>query len=135
MNKAKCAKCGTIIESKSVHDFQQCKCGAVFIDGGDEYQRCGFDKPSSLLLWDGEGFKPFKGLSNDLKFENKAFPFLSKEILLEHDLKEARDMCEEPETKKRIKELDAINHSSRDYAKKNKNVKLRKSTLIRKKGE
>jgi hypothetical protein len=118
MNKAKCARCGTVIESKSVHDFQQCKCGAIFVDGGDEYQRCGFNKPSDILLWDGEEFKPW----ND---EKLSFDYL----------KEVQQMCEEPETKKRIKELDAINHSSRDYAKKNKNVKLRKSTLIRKKGE
>ena len=33
--KIKCLKCNDIIESKSVHDLQRCKCGACFIDGGD----------------------------------------------------------------------------------------------------
>lgn len=41
-NRIKCKKCQDIIESKDVHDFQTCKCGAVSVDGGQEYQR---------LLW------------------------------------------------------------------------------------
>ena len=38
-NRIKCKKCGDIIESKSVHDFVECKCGAVAVDGGHEYLR------------------------------------------------------------------------------------------------
>lgn len=41
--KIKCLKCNDIIESKSVHDLQRCKCGACFIDGGDKYTRVGGD--------------------------------------------------------------------------------------------
>ena len=40
-NKIRCRKCGEVIESKSVHDFKYCKCGAVFVDGGREYLRRG----------------------------------------------------------------------------------------------
>lgn len=40
-NKARCKKCDTIVESKSVHDYQRCKCGAIFVDGGLEYCRRG----------------------------------------------------------------------------------------------
>jgi hypothetical protein len=40
-NSARCRKCGTCIESKSVHDWVQCKCGAIFVDGGKEYIRQG----------------------------------------------------------------------------------------------
>lgn len=41
-NVIRCKKCGDIIESKSVHDFKFCKCGAVAVDGGKEYlRRCG----------------------------------------------------------------------------------------------
>jgi hypothetical protein len=40
-NKAQCLKCGDIIESKSVHDWVQCSCAAVFVDGGKEYLRRG----------------------------------------------------------------------------------------------
>lgn len=40
-NSIKCNKCGDVIESKSVHDFQQCSCGACFCDGGHDYVRLG----------------------------------------------------------------------------------------------
>lgn len=38
-NEAQCAKCGQIIFSRSRHDFVSCKCGALSVDGGMEYQR------------------------------------------------------------------------------------------------
>ena len=40
-DKLMCLKCRDVIESKSVHDFRRCRCGAIFIDGGDEYTRYG----------------------------------------------------------------------------------------------
>ncbi len=39
-NAFRCKKCGMVVESKSVHDFQSCKCGN-FTDGGLEYVRRG----------------------------------------------------------------------------------------------
>lgn len=36
-NKIKCKHCGDVIESKSVHDYEECKCGAVAVDGGHYY--------------------------------------------------------------------------------------------------
>ena len=41
--KIKCLKCNDIIESKHIHDLQECKCGACFIDGGNQYTRVGGD--------------------------------------------------------------------------------------------
>ena len=41
MNKCQCARCLNIIESRHKHDFVQCKCGAIFTDGGTEYIRRG----------------------------------------------------------------------------------------------
>ena len=41
-NRIRCKRCGDIIESKSVHDFKQCSCGTVFVDGGHDYLRRGF---------------------------------------------------------------------------------------------
>ena len=42
INKIKCKKCGDVLESKSVHDFKFCRCGAVAVDGGHDYlRRCG----------------------------------------------------------------------------------------------
>ena len=43
-NRAKCKKCGTIIESKHVHDWVTCKCKGIFIDGGTIYKRAGLLK-------------------------------------------------------------------------------------------
>ena len=36
-NRAQCNKCHEIIESKHVHDFVSCKCGAISVDGGRDY--------------------------------------------------------------------------------------------------
>ena len=40
-NKARCKKCGEIVESKHRHDFNMCSCGSVFVDGGTDYMRRG----------------------------------------------------------------------------------------------
>lgn len=34
VNKARCKKCGDIIESKSKHDLVTCSCGTISVDGG-----------------------------------------------------------------------------------------------------
>jgi hypothetical protein len=39
INMARCLKCKTLIESKFRWDFQQCKCGAIAVDGGRDYIR------------------------------------------------------------------------------------------------
>lgn len=41
MSKAICMKCEGFMESKDRHDFVRCKCGASFLDGGDDYFRAG----------------------------------------------------------------------------------------------
>ena len=41
MSAIKCKHCGDVITSTHVYDFKYCKCGKVFIDGGDEYLRYG----------------------------------------------------------------------------------------------
>jgi len=42
MSKIKCKQCGTILESKRIHDFVSCNCdNETFIDGGDVYMRAG----------------------------------------------------------------------------------------------
>lgn len=38
---AHCKICDDVIESKYTHDYVRCKCGAIFLDGGKEYQRYG----------------------------------------------------------------------------------------------
>ncbi|WP_347132534.1 DUF7695 domain-containing protein [Staphylococcus hominis] len=41
-NIAKCKICDDVIESKHTHDYVMCKCGAIFLDDGKEYQRYGW---------------------------------------------------------------------------------------------
>lgn len=42
MAKIQCLQCETILESKSIHDFQQCACeNQSFVDGGSAYTRIG----------------------------------------------------------------------------------------------
>ena len=36
-NKAKCLKCGDVIESIDRHDYVQCSCGNISVDGGKDY--------------------------------------------------------------------------------------------------
>jgi hypothetical protein len=38
-NQIKCNKCGDTPFSRNRHDFRYCKCGAVAVDGGQEYLR------------------------------------------------------------------------------------------------
>lgn len=46
MSRIKCKACKTVLESKTVNDFQRCKCG-VFVDGGSQYMRLGW--PHGLM--------------------------------------------------------------------------------------
>lgn len=48
-NAAECARCGDVIESKHRRDFVNCSCGAIFVDGGLEYLRRGFDDPCNFI--------------------------------------------------------------------------------------
>jgi hypothetical protein len=47
-NKAKCLKCNEVIESKRAHDFVQCGCKAIHVDGGREYLKRGFTNLSDF---------------------------------------------------------------------------------------
>lgn len=38
-NAIRCNLCGEEIESRHVHDFVTCRCGACSVDGGREYLR------------------------------------------------------------------------------------------------
>ena len=38
-NKIKCKKCGDVIESRHLHDYVACSCGACAVDGGHDYLR------------------------------------------------------------------------------------------------
>jgi len=38
-NSVRCGLCGDEIESRHRHDFVQCRCGNVAVDGGHDYLR------------------------------------------------------------------------------------------------
>lgn len=48
-NRAKCLQCNDIIESRSRHDFVECSCGEIFVDGGREYIRRGAKNFENLV--------------------------------------------------------------------------------------
>ena len=49
-NAIRCKLCGDVIESKHIHDWVQCECGACFVDGGKEYARIGGDFDNVEIL-------------------------------------------------------------------------------------
>ena len=53
-NRAKCKLCNDIIESLHPQDYQLCKCGAIFVDGGDQ-MFCGAKNWDNFLRVDDEG--------------------------------------------------------------------------------
>ena len=40
-NRAQCKLCKDVIESTHRHDFVECSCGEIFLDGGLDYIRAG----------------------------------------------------------------------------------------------
>lgn len=49
-NRAKCKLCREIIESTYRHDFVECKCRSIFVDGGKDYLRRGGDLDNIIDL-------------------------------------------------------------------------------------
>ena len=41
-NAARCKKCGDLLESVHRHDYKECSCGAIMVDGGLDYIRRGW---------------------------------------------------------------------------------------------
>ena len=72
MNKARCEKCKTTIESKYRHDFVQCACGAIFVDGGDAYLRAGYDVPENFTRINEDGTE--ESMTESIRRYNDAHP-------------------------------------------------------------
>lgn len=47
-NAAKCLKCDDIVESKHRHDFRQCLCGNLSVDGGKDYVRRAYEDSTAV---------------------------------------------------------------------------------------
>ena len=50
-NAVVCMDCNDLIVSHFRHDFKYCKCGAIFVDGGNDYLRCGGDLDKIIPLY------------------------------------------------------------------------------------
>ena len=63
-NRIRCLVCNSIVESKTVHDFNYCPCKSCFVDGGREYSRIGGDLHNIRIVKDDDseiyvkGFEP-----------------------------------------------------------------------------
>ncbi len=47
-NAARCMECGTLLYSRFAHDFKECPCSNLFVDGGSAYHRMGW-RDDSLI--------------------------------------------------------------------------------------
>lgn len=56
-NLAKCKLCGDIVESKYTHDFRQCSCGALCVDGGHSYLKRSGDSANYIEMSEYENIK------------------------------------------------------------------------------
>lgn len=45
-----CLSCGDSIYSKHVHDFKYCSCKKVFVDGGYDYLRYGYENKELVKI-------------------------------------------------------------------------------------
>jgi hypothetical protein len=43
INAVYCKRCNEVVQSKSVHDFQWCSGRHIYVDGGNDYQRVGWN--------------------------------------------------------------------------------------------
>lgn len=57
-NAIRCNLCGDEIESKHVHNFVTCKCGACSVDGGHDYLRRVYKEEgcfTDISIWQKKG--------------------------------------------------------------------------------
>lgn len=65
-NAAMCLLCSDVVESKTTHDLQTCKCGSLSVDGGLSYARHLADN--------------FANVRDMTEFEVDTFPALSDSL-------------------------------------------------------
>ena len=97
-NKAKCKKCGQIIESKHRNDFVWCKCKSIAVDGGKDYLRRLGD-PENILELSVENDKKPKEKMLDLSEEEKIrimkkIESLVKQSSIKKELKKSKKSLE-----------------------------------------
>lgn len=91
-NRAKCALCSTIIESKAPNHFVACECKEIAIDGGDQAFK--------TYAGDFKNFIRLDDAHNEIavKFLEKAVEEVIKPLSKDDMMKELDMMCEECES-------------------------------------
>jgi len=69
LNRAKCKLCGTIIVSRHRHDHVSCKCGEIFVDGGNDYWRCGAKNFENFLRFENGKWSIVIGRKSEMTLE------------------------------------------------------------------
>lgn len=82
-NKIKCKKCGSIIESKDLYDFQYCSCKAVAVGGGNQYLK---------RIGNEEDYEELSYIRKLVKINTKGYKVIKSkykqdEVLLSEDIK------------------------------------------------
>lgn len=70
-NRAKCKLCDDVIESLNPQDYQLCKCGEIFVDGGKQ-MFCGASDWTNFLRIDDDGNEIIPTIDETLEVEIEA---------------------------------------------------------------
>ncbi len=60
-----CLECGYLIFSRARHDYRECHCGNISVDGGSDYLKSSFKDNSKFIVVEFEIKQTKKELSND----------------------------------------------------------------------
>lgn len=100
-NRAKCRLCGDIIESFHRHDFVECKCKEISIDGGIDYYKAAARNWENFVRIDDSDkevqvkFVDFAEGAIEVKEEIKLKPLeVLNEIIQELETMNERDLCQ-----------------------------------------
>jgi len=117
--KLKCTQCNDIIESKYRHDYVNCKCGKIFVDGGNDYLRCGGEELDYILFdFNGE----WLNYQDVKKFESIKQKEQQEMILIENGKKrikqaknEILDILKKYDCKLQVRNLQTLGLVTEDY--------------------
>lgn len=109
-NRAKCALCEDIIESKDQHDYVTCKCGEIAVDGGQAYWRQMAQHADNFLRLDDNDNVvervPEKEVNTQEILKEISKPAPTKDELLEH----LKDLLERVQNMPEHAKTISINH-------------------------
>lgn len=77
-NRAKCAHCGDIIVSRYVHDYVECSCKKISVDGGTHYLRRSYEKESYVIEMNVFADDPFEEIRQVFVWESRGKDGYSK---------------------------------------------------------